>query len=330
MRYLGSKTLLVNQIERLVFQCCEKGVFFDPFGGIGTVGSHMKKAGFRVISSDLLLFAHYFQKSKIECNYLPDFGNLMPKMREPEKMETYMNSQIQKDGWLVEEYAVKRKYFTLENAYAIQGCIDQIWEWRAQESINETEYAILIASLIQAMDCVANTAGTYYAYLKEFYRKAKNKFMFRLMSPIYGDKDCICRHGDANELIKEFSCDVLYLDPPYNERDYGSYYHLPETIANGKVPKPKGKSGVFSDGRTRSLYTIKSQAEAAFCDLVHNSKSKYILFHYTDEGLIPIEGARNILQNIGRTEEYYFNCKEYHTTTDDRKSKHHIFKVDRT
>ena len=105
---------------------------------------------------------------------------------------------------------------------------------------------------------------------------------------------------------------------------------MPETIANGKVPKPKGKSGVFSDGRTRSLYTIKSQAEAAFCDLVHNSKSKYILFHYTDEGLIPIEGARNILQNIGRTEEYYFNCKGYHTTTDDRKSKHHIFKVDRT
>lgn len=329
MRYIGSKTLLLNQIEQIVCQCCAEGVFFDPFGGIGTVGAHMKKMGFRVISGDLLLFAHYFQKTIIECNQFPDFRNVMPRTWNKGMLEEYISNQVEKDGWLVEEYAVERHYFTLENAYHIQGCINCIWEWKKQGLIDETEYAVLIASVIQTMDIVANTAGTYYAYLKQFYRKAKKEYKFKFLVPISGNMDCICELEDANKLVKRHLCDILYLDPPYNERDYGSYYHLPETIASGQIPIPKGKSGIYVNSNKRSQYTKKSQAETAFYDLIENSRSNFILFHYTDDGLISIEYARKVLRHVGNVEEYYFDCKGYHTTPVDTKTKHHIFKVDR-
>lgn len=327
MRYLGSKTLLVSQIERLIYECCTEGILLDPFGGIGTIGAHMKKRGFQVYSGDLLYFANCFQKTLIEFNHLPSFSKIMDNQKYFEDLEKFINNLEVKDGWFVDEYAIKRKYFTIENAYHIQGCINWIWQCNQNKLIDESEYAVLIASLIQSMDYVANTAGTYYAYLKQFYRKAKRKFIFKFMEPVEGNEHCICELCDANELIRKYSCDILYLDPPYNERDYAGYYHLPETIANGIIPIPKGKSGVYTGNSVRSQYTQKSTVNQAFEDLVKNSKSKYILFHYTDNGLINTEYIREVLNSVGLVTDLYFDCKGYNTTKEIRKNQHHIFKV---
>jgi adenine-specific DNA-methyltransferase len=35
---------------------------------------------------------------------------------------------------------------------------------------------------------------------------------------------------DANELIREIESDILYIDPPYNSRQYFNSYHVPENI----------------------------------------------------------------------------------------------------
>ena len=77
LRYLGSKTLLVEQINELIDPQPKGSVFCDPFGGIGTVGSYMKQKGFQVISGDLLQFAHYFQKALIQLDAPPTFPNLI-------------------------------------------------------------------------------------------------------------------------------------------------------------------------------------------------------------------------------------------------------------
>lgn len=47
------------------------------------------------------------------------------------------------------------------------------------------------------------------------------------------------------ELITQIKgVDILYLDPPYNERQYAPKYHILETIAKWDNPKIQGITGM--------------------------------------------------------------------------------------
>lgn len=120
LRYLGSKTLLVEQIKELIGPQPEGAVFCDPFGGIGTVGSYMKQKGFKVISGDLLHFAHYFQKALIQLDATPSFSNLVSEIGAD--VEGFLNKISVQQGWLVKSYCEERSFFTRENAEHIQDC----------------------------------------------------------------------------------------------------------------------------------------------------------------------------------------------------------------
>ena len=329
MRYLGSKTLLLNEIEVLAKEYSSSGVFCDPFGGIGTVGKNMKQHGYKIITGDVLYFAHCFQIAQIVNNGDIQFAKLRNQMNSADinGIELYLNTLEPIDGWVVEEYAKKRLYFTVENAQKIQACIDSIIRWKLEDTINEDEYKVLMASLIESFDKVANTAGTYYAYLKEFYRKATKRFQFKFIQPSLSNLQCYSYHKAANELVRETECDILYLDPPYNERDYSRYYHFPENVARGIVPHPTGKSGVYSEYKKRSAYNVKMQATNAFQDLIEHANAKCIIFHYTDAGLINPNTAREIMSVYGKTEEFYYQCKGYRTSINPALSQHHIIRV---
>lgn len=329
MRYLGSKTLLLDKIYEIVKDYSNDGIFCDPFGGIGTVGSYMKKKGYQVITGDILQFAHFFQVALIECNNMPRFNKVREKFGfdTVNDIEQYLNSVVSTTGWLVEEYAFKRKFFTVTNAIHIQGCIDSINIWRQENLLEKNEYEVLIASLIQSFDKVANTAGTYYAYLKKYYRKAMRPFYFSLIKPVEGNNNSISVLMDANQLVRQFDCKILYLDPPYNQRSYEKYYHLPETVSCGIKPLPKGKSGVNTNHVMKSLYNKKLMATDTFKDLINHTKANYIIFHYTDNGLIPCEEAKKILEAKGKVEEFFFDCKGYNVKTDIKQCQHHIFRM---
>jgi len=326
MRYLGSKTLLLSQIVKLVEGYGNQGILCDPFGGIGTVGSYMKSKGYRVITGDILNFAHCFQIALIENNKIPEFLGVKREIGM-ENIEQYLNMQVSKKGWLVDEYAIKRKYFTEKNAIHIQGCINCINDWNDRGILQTGEYEVLVASLIQSFDKVANTAGTYYAYLKNYYRKANNTFRFLLINPTDGKNECKAYLLDANELVKNQQCDILYLDPPYNARNYGRYYHLPETVSLGVEPIPQGKCGMYIYRKTESAYNKKLKATEAFIDIIDSTRAKCVIFHYTDNGIINCGDARDILQKKGIVDEFYFDCKGYNTAPGGKECQHHIFRV---
>lgn len=329
MRYLGSKTLLLDSIGKIVYEYKENGIFCDPFGGIGTVGSFMKGCGYSVVSGDILQFAHFFQKSRIQNSFLPNFEKIKQLTHTDtiEELENYFTNIVEHQGWFIEEYSVKRQFFTRENAEHIQACIDKIWMWRKKGEIDEEEYAVLTASLIQSMDKVANTAGTYYAYLKKWYRKALKKFVFLFLVPTEGRRDCRAALMDANLLVKNIKTDILYLDPPYNERNYGRYYHLPETIAGGRMPNPTGKSGMYTCKDIYSKYNKKKEAGEAFEELIEGTEAGCIIFHYTDNGIIEIDRIRRMLCSMGKMDEYYFDSKGYNTVSGAKKCQHHIYRV---
>ncbi len=329
MRYLGSKTMLLNEIAQIAASCTLNGIFCDPFGGIGTVGSFMKKQGYQIITGDILNFAHFFQTALIQADGPMDFLAVKQEhsFKDNDEIEQYMNAVTAADGWMIDEYAKKRKFFTIENARHIQGCINCIWNWKTRKILNELEYKVLLASLIQAFDKVANTAGTYYAYLKTYDRKALRPFRYTLIQPIKGKTGNYSFLIDANKLVETYACDILYLDPPYNERSYGKYYHLPETVAVGEIPHPQGRSGISAPYEIPSKYNKRIQAADAFEKIIQTAQAKYIIFHYTDHGLIPTETARDILKAKGCVDEFYFDSKGYHTTKEIGKCQHHIFRV---
>jgi len=111
---------------------------------------------------------------------------------------------------------------------------------------------------------------------------------------------------DSNELIKEIKGDILYLDPPYNHRQYGANYHLLNTIAEYKEFKPRGKSGLRE--YVCSNYCKKGEVKNSFSDLIKNAEFRYIFLSYNNEGLMKQEDIRNIMQKYGK---YDLATKEY-------------------
>jgi adenine-specific DNA-methyltransferase len=103
---------------------------------------------------------------------------------------------------------------------------------------------------------------------------------------------------DANLLINKIEGDVLYLDPPYNARQYGANYHLLNTIARYDNFTPNGKTGLRN--YERSKYCQKGEVANVFESLIKNADFKYIFLSYNNEGLMSEAEAREIMKKYGR------------------------------
>jgi len=292
MRYIGSKSSSIEEIFKCVAAYTTEGTFCDPFGGTSTVGSYFKQRGFQVFTGDLLHFAHFIQIAKLNFSEQSELEPLRTKLGldEVPKIKEYFNSLPTKHGWFVANFALDRSFFSEINAAKIEACWSEIIRLKTKNLIDYNEYAFLMASLIESMDRVANTAGTYYAYLKNLSIKASRDFRFELIIPVSGDFLGHSKLGDALDLIKERHYDIIYLDPPYNDRRYHGYYHLPEALARGIKPVVKGKAGVCKfDLEIPSDFYSTNSAVNSLNNILENANFNMLLFHYCSDGLIPQE-----------------------------------------
>jgi adenine-specific DNA-methyltransferase len=323
MRYIGSKSSSIEEIFHSVLPYRMAGTFCDPFGGTSTVGAYFKQKGFQVYTGDLLLFAHYIQIAKLAFNMLPLFEDIKTALGITDAMDiaTNLNQIPGASGWLVENFAIQRQYFTLANAARIEACWQQIISFKDSGLISFQEYAFLMASLIESMDRVANTAGTYYAYLKKFSVKASREFRFEFITPVNGAFAGESDLGDALELIKRRHYDVIYLDPPYNDRRYHGYYHLPEALARGITPKVTGKAGVCRfDLDIPSDFYGASSALRSLENILSHADYNLLLFHYCPNGLIPQSKLDAVFQQYASTMRIEIQSLGYSTKRVERKS----------
>lgn len=329
MRYFGSKVSAIERVYQLISTRIGNGSFCDPFGGIGTVGSYFKANGFSVCTCDVLKSAYYFQVARVERNRMPSFRCLreVHGLRSSADVVSLMNDKKERDGWFVREYSSCRNFFTEENARRIEACRLRIASWDKRGWLTTGERAVLYSSLINSMDAVANTAGTYYAYLKGWHRKALLPFRFKLLPATPGDVNCKSFHASAEEIVAKRAFDVLYLDPPYNERSYSRYYHLPETIANAEAPRVHGKSGIPNGHLTISDFNRPSRARIALETLLEKARFRLLAFHYSDDGLICRSEIRKILSAYGRVQEFVLESKGYTTVPVTRTVEHRLYLV---
>lgn len=343
MRYYGAKTKLLPFIESIVKKTGVNGTsnFVDLFAGTSAVGKHFKKLGYTVISNDTLEFSYALAKTYIELNEEPQFTKLKSHLKLKngnENLFDYLNKlKTRKEGFMFENYSPNggRQYFTDENALRIDTFRYLIEEWKEEKKISELEYYYLITSLLRGVNLTSNVSGTYGAYLKTWDKRALNPLILEPVDIIPSKNKNKAYKRDANELIKEIHSDILYLDPPYNSRQYASNYFILELIAEGwfkTKPEIYGETGMRNYDHQKSKYCSKKTALNALEDLILNSsKSQYIVLSYNNEGVIPQTAIEQTLGRIGTVETFTENHKRYksinQTVEDPQLTFEHLFLV---
>ena len=273
-RYLGNKNSILPFIENIITN--EIGEFYsfcDIFAGTGVVGSYFNRDDNKIISNDLLyhnfislntfLSSEKFDKDKLE--------RILDNLNNPHKVDSNYFDKHFGD-----------RYFTLDNAKKIGYIREEIKRLFLNNKIDRREKDILITSLIYSIDKIANTVGHYDAYIKKDIKVVD----FKLKLPnIDISQNCNNQifNMDANLLIRDIECDILYLDPPYNSRQYSDAYHLLENLALWQKPEVKGVAKKFDRSKIKSEY-CKVNATKRFEDLIINAKTKYILLSYNNMG----------------------------------------------
>lgn len=324
MNYIGSKLKLSSWIEeevkKVVGDDLSQKVFCDIFAGTGIVGRTFKPYVKKVISNDLEDYSFVLNK-----NYIVNSACMKDKERYIEELDAL---PLYEDGFIYQNYCMgsgsDRQYFSDENGKKIDTIRTKLKEWYKIKKIDDGMYYFLLASLLESADKVANTASVYGAYLKHLKKSAQKRLV--LESAHFG-----LSHGlhevhkeDSNELIKKIKGDILYLDPPYNQRQYGANYHLLNTIALYDEFVPNGKTGMRE--YSRSSYCKKQEVHKSFEELIKNADFRYIFLSYNNEGLMSEDEVKNIMEKYGK---YDLKTKEYQRFKAD-KSENRNHKADLT
>lgn len=337
MRYIGSKTATLPWLGLMVAERAPKArSLCDPFAGTCVVARHFKGRDLRVVTGDELELSYVLQRATIELDGPPEFERLRPLIGASGANDPlgYLNGLVGQAGYFHETFSPEgsagRAFFTPENAARIDAIRNCISGWERQGLIAGAEPFYLLASLLDASDRVANTAGTYYAHLKDFTRKSILPLKLTAPQTTQAGKGSECFRMDARQLVARTSVDILYLDPPYNGRDYARYYHLPETLVSGVSPVATGKSGAPEFDRNRSDFYRPSRATEALSELCKTANARHIVVHYTTDGIISHDNVLGMLQERGETRFDDFGVRAYSATQSGaaRQAQHRVYWCD--
>jgi adenine-specific DNA-methyltransferase len=127
----------------------------------------------------------------------------------------------------------RRNYFSEANALVLDGMLAALRRWRAQRSLSDCEMMMLLASVIEEVVITANVSGTFHDFSRDrLWPNANQRFTLRLPPAILAPQRAEVVNCDALEAGPGLTRhDVCYIDPPYNFRQYGAYYHLLNFVA---------------------------------------------------------------------------------------------------
>jgi len=317
--YIGSKKSLINFLDIPISKIIssfnnndnankvqnDKITMLDGFAGTGIVGFsfYNKYDNLKIISNDLEYYSYIINYALMCVPYTDNIKNMIEYINK--KLE---NVKEKPDYDLVSKnYTLlgpdKRMFWTEENGKVCDYCIYLFDKLLNNNTITKSEYVFLYASLLSAMDKVANTASVYGAFLKSFKSSAKEKIK---LSPIHICNNNTLRNNkvfnnDINsDKILNQTYDIAYLDPPYNQRQYSANYHPLNYIANyDSSLEIYGKTGLLKISN-KSKYSQKSNAFDTLKHLITNLNAKHILLSYNNEGIIEFNKIKELLISQGK------------------------------
>ncbi|WFQ95487.1 DNA adenine methylase [Mycoplasma feriruminatoris] len=308
-RYLGSKTKVLDFIYSVIKDYLDEiNVVADIFAGTGVVADMFNNLNKTVIVNDILrsnyvCYNTWFDNQKVNINKIKTIINELNEL------------QTNRDNYVSINFA--NKYFSLNNARKIGAIREKIEHY----DLNNREKDILLTSLLYAIDKIAHTTGHYDAFIK---KQIPDK-QLRLLLPDFKNNHhknnqiyCL----DANKLIKMIKADLVYIDTPYNSRQYSSAYHLLENIITWNKPKVEGIASKMIDRKSKSSTYCTNKAYDSFKDLINNIKSKFILVSFNNteskansrsNSKISKEQIVEILTSKGELFIYELDYKPYST-----------------
>ena len=318
MRFIGNKILLVEDIKRFMEENIPVNndfVFCDIFSGSSSVARYFKPY-YKVISNDIMFFSYILQKSTIELNKIPEFSILKKKLAKNSFQDILNYLENKSLEFLQDEYNISSKDLFIYNKYTPSENSERMYftpeigkridliriimeQWLIKEWINEEEYIYLLALLIETVPYYSNISGVYAAYLKHWDPRALKKFKFAELDIKNNHRENICYNEDAHSLIKKIEGDILYIDPPYNQRQYLPNYHILETVAKYDRPKIKGVSGMRDYSGQISRFCRKAEVKNALEDIIKNAQFSYIIMSYSTDGILGVDEIEEIFNRYG-------------------------------
>lgn len=345
--YIGNKRSLlpfINQgIKRIKKKLSKKKLItLDGFSGSGAVARLLKYHSDQLWVNDfedyceVLNKCYLANKSKINFDYITRTIGWLN--------ENKLNSNG-KVGFIERNYAPKddndiqvgeRAFYTNRNAKIIDNLKRLI-----NTDIPRGYRHFFLAPLLVEASIHANTSGVFKGFHKRggvghFGGRGENaleriKGEINLEVPVFSEAECEVniKKADINKLINSpelpAELDLVYYDPPYNQHPYGSNYFMLNLIANEaeKFDIQEGVSGIVKHWK-RSDYNKRLKAEAVMNDLLANTRARYILISYNNEGLIPIRNFEKLLHKYG---DSVLMKREYNTYRGSRNLRQRNVKV---
>lgn len=342
MRLIGNKTKLVPAIEDfLARRGVTGGTLLDVFAGTASVGRHFRGAGFRVRTNDLMWSSYVIQRAYVELEGVPDLAGVADTAdvrrfrserpggageRDLAAALAFLEEGLAPcDGLMSRQYAeggpCERLFFSRSNGLKIDAIHRQLLAWRAARRLDDDGFYLLLALLLEAADRVANISGTYGAFLKQLQPSAREPLRLRAPDlPLRGPAGRASR-DDANRAVRRIPADVLYIDPPYNQRQYVKNYHVLEVLAElhtiddlgAYEASIYGKTGLrgFEDRLSsycrRNARGRDASCEQAFRDLVAAARAEHIVVSYSEEGILSREAIGRALAAAAGRPTYDFD-----------------------
>ncbi|MBM7839576.1 adenine-specific DNA-methyltransferase [Alkalihalobacillus xiaoxiensis] len=308
MRYIGNKETITPEIYDLLKEknLLNKNLtFFDAFCGTGSVAEALK-GNFNIIINDSMTWSVVYSRGRIcanDCNF--DKLSFNP-------FDYFNNNEEILEGFFYLNYSPaqsNRMYFTPYNAGRIDFFRSKIEEWKSKDFLSDNEYCFLLACLIESISFVSNTAGVYGAFLKHWDPRSTKPIQFVKINSNNVDCNNLDVYNKKTEdIISDIDCDILYLDPPYTQNQYGTQYHILETLILDDKPKISLVTGSRSTTPMRSDWSKNFKSHILFDKIIATTKAKYIVFSYSIDGFLSKDFIESTLKRYGKVDSYL--CKK--------------------
>lgn len=335
LNYIGSKYQLLEWIERAIkdktgWSDFNGKIIADLFSGTGIVSYHFRNKGATTLSNDAELYSSIITHAFACSEY-----NIVCK-EFIEKINKEIVENLYKDcfGFITKNYSPyeenERMFFTVDNAQRIDYIKSRIMD--SKECLTENDYKFLLASLLLSADNVSNVPAVYGCYLKNFKTKATKQL---ILSPIHclselANLDSVVYNLDilSDDIKKNIKCDLVYLDPPYNERQYSKNYFPLNMIAfEGKMPELKGKTGIPDNCFSSSFCKKISVVEESFKELFATLDTKWIVLSYNSESIVPKDKLVELMEGYGEVSVIERDYKRFKSFdyNEDKPIKEYLF-----
>lgn len=326
-RYIGSKAKLNDWIFENINKYTHGDSFFDIFAGTGVVSEKALSMYTNIYINDFLasnkvIYEAFFNHKGVDFNHLYNVVNTLNNVELDCIEENYFSDKF------------GGKYFGNTDARRIGYIRESLDEMLSNGDISKKEFYVLLASLIYSMDKIANTVGHYEAYIKS--GVLDNIFKMGLINPIdTKNRRVSIFQEDSNVISRKIKSDIVFIDPPYNSRQYSRFYHVIENLVTWKKPDLFGVAlKPVEDPSTMSNY-CRSNAPAVFDDLISSLSCRFIVVTYNNtynsrssssKNKISLEQIKASLNKVGKTRVLNRSHKFFNTgKTDFKDHQEYLF-----